>query len=64
MGRPKASAQMLAFAAHFADAVTAKSHRPFDCVARTGKYSIFSLLARLAPKARSLHTDFFTRLHI
>ena len=58
MVRPKASAQMLAFAANFADAVTTKSHRPFDCVARTGKYSIFMLLASLAPKARSSHTDF------
>ena len=58
MGRPKASAEMLAFAALFADAVTTKSRRPFDFVARTGKYSIFSLLERLAPKARSLHTDF------
>ena len=62
MGRPKASQRILDFAALFTDAVTTKSHRPYDWVARTGKYSIFSLLARLAPKASDLHSNFHIAL--
>ena len=47
MGRPKASPQILEFAALFADAVTIDSEK--HLVARTGEYSIFSLLSRVAP---------------
>ena len=50
MGRPKASERTLDFAALFAHTVTTKSHRPYDWVARTGEYSIFSLMSLLAPK--------------
>ena len=57
MGRPRASQQIRDFAALFADVVTANSSCPYDWVARTGDYSIFSLLARLATNVWELIRD-------
>jgi hypothetical protein len=53
MGRPKASERIRDFAATFANTVTANSTRPYDWVARTGEFSMFTLLMRLAPNVRS-----------
>ena len=49
MGRPKASHQNRDFAIAFADLVTIDSPGLYDWVARTGEYSIFTLLSRVAP---------------
>ncbi len=54
MGRPKASERIREFAATFANTVTAISTRPYDWVARTGEFSVFTLLMRLAPNVRTL----------
>ncbi len=54
MGRPKASERIRDFAATFANTVTANSTRPYDWVARTGEFSMFTLLMRLAPNVRAL----------
>ncbi len=50
MGRPKPSKIVLEFAEAFACAVTAPSQSICDNVARSGKYSLHALLARLVPQ--------------
>jgi hypothetical protein len=56
MGRPRASSDVREFAAMFANTVTAYSPSRYDWVARTGRYSLFALMTRLAPKV--LNVDY------
>ncbi len=51
MGRPKASQSIRDFAITFANVVTISSSSPCDWVAKNGCYSIYQLLAVLAPRA-------------
>ncbi len=53
MGRPRASDTIRDFAATFAAKVTTPSASQYDWIARTGQYSMFSLLTKLAPKVYS-----------
>ena len=53
MGRAKPSQQVLDFAAAFARAVTAQSASICDFVARSGDFSLYALLGRLAPKVNT-----------
>jgi hypothetical protein len=53
MGRPKPSQDVLDFAVAFACAVTAQSASICDFVARSGDFSLYALLGRLAPKVRT-----------
>ena len=54
MGRPKASDRIRDFATEFARLVTVPSCDGNTWVARKGRYSIYALLARLAPTVRNL----------
>ena len=56
MGRPKPSQQVLDFAAAFACAVTAQSASICDFVARSGDFSLYAVLRRLAPKVLTCDT--------
>ena len=53
MGRPKPSEQVQDFAFAFACAVTTPSASISDYVARSGEFSLFALLGRLAPKVHA-----------
>jgi hypothetical protein len=53
MGRPKPSQEVLDFALAFACAVTTQSASICDFVARSGNFSLYALLGRLAPKVRT-----------
>ena len=54
MVRPKASQCVCDFASTFAFAVTAESSNREDLIARSGSFSIFALLSRVAPKVATL----------
>ncbi len=53
MVRPKASPSSLEIAGLFAASIIIKSENKDDFIARQGRFSIFSLLSELAPKARN-----------
>ena len=59
MGRPKPSDQVQDFAAAFACAVTTPSESSSDYVARSGEFSLYALLDRLAPKVHALSQSVF-----
>jgi len=57
MVRPKASKISRDVASAFALSVTTSSHHHEDLVARTGRFSIFTLFSRLAPKVCRFNED-------
>lgn len=63
MGRPRPSEQVQEFAVAFACAVTTPSASVSDYVARSGEFSLFALLGRIAPKVCTpLHGQYFCKI--